>query len=478
MSRSTRTPVCRRIVTRRPLTSTCTPWPSSSAALPPPYATPLAFQRHIAILPSTPSTLPPPPSPFLRTSPHHPARAGACLHPALTLVPSLVLNRFEDQAQYFATPSCSCRALHLYAPTAPRRDFDILGLQLTGQSSLNACFQQRRWVNPPTRSLPPLVQQPRAAHRPLHPSPFLKRRHHIPREHQRRSPRKQTAYAITTPLAPPRDCHGPHRPLPALGTIPPARVTTTPIDAGPTFYATVAHLPQRSPPSATPTPLRACAHTRHDAHGRPTRIDVSVPSRPRRLRRLAHIDRPCSTPIHVPPTRRPCSPSRTIFSHATSDFRGIPPALEVSVFCTPPTRRAGAGVVGGERCVDTEVGAGGEDMQGGAGDQRIEVYGVDVEQSRPGERERGTLRETAHTYDIVRPKGREVRVASASGASPPLVHARTDACGSPRALSYYTGGTSTHSAAQDAQAALAQPRLRPEPTARAARASATRRCRD
>ncbi|KAJ7787291.1 hypothetical protein B0H14DRAFT_2954374, partial [Mycena olivaceomarginata] len=82
---------------------------------------------------------------------------------------------------------------------------------------------------------------------------------------------------------------------------------------------------------------------------------------------------------------------------------------------------AGAGVVGGERCVDTEteVGAGGEDMQGGAGDQRIEVYGVDVEQSRPGERERGTLRETAHTYDIVLPDGREVRAASASGASPP-----------------------------------------------------------
>ncbi|KAJ7798223.1 hypothetical protein B0H14DRAFT_3545365 [Mycena olivaceomarginata] len=273
-------PLDLRIVTRRPLTSTCTPWPSSSAALPPPYATPLAFQRHIAILPSTPSTLPLPPSPFLRTSPHHPARAGACLHPALTLVPSLVLNRFEDQAQYFATPSCSCRALHLYAPTAPRRDFDILGLQLTGQSSLNACFQQRRWgffhlfysrfsslsllfypvtrlyvlflssplfvialplflriltlraVNPPTRSL---VRVPRRLQRLFcvrvdsHPScsspapptarsippPFLKRRHHIPREHQRRSLRKQTAYAITTPLAPPRDCHGPHglRPL-------------------------------------------------------------------------------------------------------------------------------------------------------------------------------------------------------------------------------------------------------------------------
>ncbi|KAJ7721094.1 hypothetical protein B0H14DRAFT_3008186 [Mycena olivaceomarginata] len=57
----------------------------------------------------------------------------------------------------------------------------------------------------------------------------------------------------------------------------------------------------------------------------------------------------------------------------------------------------------------------------------------------------------------------------------PLVHARTDACGSPRALSYYTGRTSTHSAAQDAQAALAQPRLRPEPTAHTARASATHR---
>ncbi|KAJ7829778.1 hypothetical protein B0H14DRAFT_3143834 [Mycena olivaceomarginata] len=45
---------------------------------------------------------------------------------------------------------------------------------------------------------------------------------------------------------------------------------------------------------------------------------------------------------------------------------------------------AGAGVVGGERGVDTEVGAGGEDMQGGVGDQRIEVYGVDVEQSLHG----------------------------------------------------------------------------------------------
>jgi hypothetical protein len=45
----------------------------------------------------------------------------------------------------------------------------------------------------------------------------------------------------------------------------------------------------------------------------------------------------------------------------------------------------GAGVVGGEKCVDAEVGAGGEDMQGRAGDQRIEVYGVGVEQSRPGE---------------------------------------------------------------------------------------------
>jgi hypothetical protein len=48
---------------------------------------------------------------------------------------------------------------------------------------------------------------------------------------------------------------------------------------------------------------------------------------------------------------------------------------------------AGAGVVGGEWCVDAEVGAGGEDMH--AGDQRIEVYGVGVEQSRPGERKRG-----------------------------------------------------------------------------------------
>ncbi|KAJ7730716.1 hypothetical protein B0H14DRAFT_2998805 [Mycena olivaceomarginata] len=73
---------------------------------------------------------------------------------------------------------------------------------------------------------------------------------------------------------------------------------------------------------------------------------------------------------------------------------------------------AGAGVVGGERCVDTEVGAGGEDMQGGAGDQRIEVYVV-------GEHERGTLPETAHTYDIVFSDGREVCAASASGASPP-----------------------------------------------------------
>jgi hypothetical protein len=57
---------------------------------------------------------------------------------------------------------------------------------------------------------------------------------------------------------------------------------------------------------------------------------------------------------------------------------------------------AGAGVVGEERCVDTAVVAGGEDMHGHAGDQRIEVYCVLVWSSLVQANARGEHCRRAH----------------------------------------------------------------------------------